>query len=897
MKRSFQGGILMVAMAGAWIAQAAQLAADPQRFEFRFPARRTFLVETRPPHGAQAARPEWRRGVALEDGAELEFGSRIALELETGGALAPLIDGRPVTLVRTPRPGLFILQAPEAGLALAEAARLSGQPGVAACYPVLRRAAVLDGPYAAAPNDPHFPPANGNVIGQWYLENRASTSGAILGADINVRAAWPYTRGEGVTIAIVDNGVELTHPELVDRTAGAPHHNFSDGSTNGFPSGTSASWAHGTGAAGLAAATGNNGYGMIGVAPEVRLASWVIFGANSLLVSDEQLMDMYAYASNIVAVQSHSWGNDGAGQKGPTLLEQAGLDKAILEGRNGRGVVMVRSAGNERGLAANADDDGYPNDPRVIAVAAVTSLGQVASYSEPGACLLVGAPGNDAQGNGLFSTDLTGVNGGNRITFFPPNEYLWDFLYNTLGFGGTSAATPLVAGTVALMLAANPALTYRDVQQVLLLSAGHYDLADTDVTSNGAGLLVSHNIGFGVPDAGAAVALARAWSNRPPLTTVSFTQTNTVAIPDDGQRLVVSGDGIPSGLASIRTVPGHGPHADNPTRALRFMDVGFAASTLTVDLTGKAALIQRGGGVTFAQKIGFAAAAGAEFVAVYNNATNTNTLLCDDTQRCVMGSTDFVPVPAVFIGYNDGVALGELFRTNPTARAQIRLASAGYQFAVTNTLACEHVGVRVQTDHPSRGDLRITLRSPQGTRSVLQRFNSDAAPGPVDWTYWSTHHFYESSAGEWRLEFTDEGLDRTGSVHAVTLILTGVEIVDADHDGLDDRWEQAHFGSLAQGPQDDPDQDGYSNVREQVMGTDPNRVGAELRLDLSVWNGTLARLAWPGLDDKRYEIWGGTNVAKLKLLTTVPGRFPETEWFTPYATALPRFFRVRAIAP
>ena len=134
-------------------------------------------------------------------------------------------------------------------------------------------------------------------------------------------------------------------------------------------------------------------------------------------------------------------------------------------------------------------------------------------------------------------------------------------------------------------------------------------------------------------------------------------------------------------------------------------------------------------------------------------------------------------------------------------------------------------------------------------------------------------------------------------MHAVTLILTGVEIVDADHDGLDDRWEQAHFGSLAQGPQDDPDQDGYSNVREQVMGTDPNRVGAELRLDLSVWNGTLARLAWPGLDDKRYEIWGGTNVAKLKLLTTVPGRFPETEWFTPYATALPRFFRVRAIAP
>jgi len=258
-----------------------------------------------------------------------------------------------------------------------------------------------------------------------------------------------------------------------------------------------------------------------------------------------------------------------------------------------------------------------------------------------------------------------------------------------------------------------------------------------------------------------------------------------------------------------------------------------------------------------------------------------------------MAGTDFAPIPAVFIRQSDGEALRSLLQTNTSARAQIRLNSTNYVFAITNTLICEHVGVRVKTDHSLRGDVRITLLSPQGTRSVLQTYNADTSPGPVDWTYYSTHHFYESSAGNWTVSISDEYLGSTGTVYYVALTIEGVPIVDTDADGLDDNWEMAHFGSLAFGPKDDPDGDGYSNAREQILGTDPLASDAPLALDLSRWNTSLARLSWPGVTNKMYQIWRGSSPASLKLFTNVPGKFPVTEWFGPYRSAPRNFFQVR----
>ena len=132
------------------------------------------------------------------------------------------------------------------------------------------------------------------------------------------------------------------------------------------------------------------------------------------------------------------------------------------------------------------------------------------------------------------------------------------------------------------------------------------------------------------------------------------------------------------------------------------------------------------------------------------------------------------------IGQNDGEALQGLLATNTDLVAQIRLEQINYEFQVNDTLICEHVGRQVTSDHPSRGDLRITLVSPAGTRSVLQQVNSDNTSGPFGWTYYTTHHFYESSAGIWRVYFSDENKDNTGSIQSVSLNIRGVPIVDTD---------------------------------------------------------------------------------------------------------------------
>lgn len=876
-----------------WLGFAGRLAvAEPVSadglFLFRLPLPAAYRLDDNAGRsGSATAKVQWLRARPANGATNfVELGSRVVVQLSEGADLQRVITGAALELSRTVASNLFILQAPDAPTAAREAHRLAARPEVLVSQPVIRRQADLNGAYAPMPTDSLF-------YYQWPLEHR-NGDGSSAGVDINVRAAWPHATGQGVTVAVADSGVEMDHPELTNSVLGAPHYNFAANSTNALPVLRTASAAHGTEVAGLIAAQMNDAR-MVGVAPDARLASWVIFDTDFFLASEEQLMDMYQYASNSVSVQNHSWASVGLIQTPVSVLEQVGISNAINQGRSGRGSVMVRSAGNDRGSAASADDDGYSSDPHAIAVGAVRIDGRAASYSEPGACLLVGAPSGDSDLSppGVFTTDLLGTDGVNRINFFPPNQDLSGYVFNNLSFSGTSAAVPHIAGIAALMLSANPDLTWRDVQQILILAARHFDFADPDVVTNGAGFVVSHNLGFGVPDAGVAVNLAQ-WFKRPSPTTVTWTETNRLAIPDDGLRLLVTGDGVPTELASVQCQPSTGPHADAPTATLPLVDFGYGTNAAGFNLTNKAALIQRGSN-TFAQKINFAAQAGAVFAVIYNYPTNASSGGGGD-ELVTMAACDFVPIPAVFIGHTDGEALKAVMQTNASARAQIHLEATNLVFTVTNTLVCEHVGLRVQSDHSLRGDVRITLVSPMGTRSVLQRFNADTNAGPVDWTYYSTHHFFESSAGQWTACFSDEAAGNVGAVQSVSLMIDGVPIHDQDRDGLDDFWETNYFGSIfAQGPKDDPDHDGYSNAREQIMDTIPTRAeNLPFDVDLSRWNQSRARLSWPSSPGYTYEIWGGTNVDSLLPITTLPGLFPETEWFTPYNSPARQFFRVRA---
>src|SRR5262249_18799094 len=159
--------------------------------------------------------------------------------------------------------------------------RLADQPQVLISCPIRRRRQIaLHGPYAARPSDPYF-------YYQWNLENR-DTNGNSLGVDLNLRAAWPVTRGAGAVIAVADDGVDLAHPEFVSRANNDLHFYFdgANGSTNALPADPEDN--HSTEVAGLALAEGNNGRGMIGVAPQAMLASWKIFLGLKFVATEEQ---------------------------------------------------------------------------------------------------------------------------------------------------------------------------------------------------------------------------------------------------------------------------------------------------------------------------------------------------------------------------------------------------------------------------------------------------------------------------------------------------------------------------------------------------------------------------------------------------------------------------------
>jgi subtilisin family serine protease/subtilisin-like proprotein convertase family protein len=805
------------------------------------------------------------------------LGSRIAVRTAPGIELNSLVNPTGFPVARVLAPGWYILQAPNARMAILEAERLAGLPEIQVSYPVMRQALRLHDTYAHRPNDTYFDR-------QWYLENRGA-DGSSLGVDLNLRAAWSSTRGAGVALAVVDDGIDLEHPEFMAHASNDLHFNFAAGTADGRP--TLSSDNHGTAVAGLAAAAWNNERGLAGVAPEAQLASWKIFSGFSLAASDEQLMDMFQYRMDIMGVQNHSWGNSGIEQLAPTPIEELGLANAITAGRQGRGVIMVRSGGNGREQMSDANDDAYASDPRVITVAAIRRDGRAADYSTPGACLLVAAPGGADDGN-LFTTDRRGSAGFNTGTF--PDDFA-DYVFSS-SVQGTSFSAPQISGLAALLLSVNPDLTYRDVQMILALASRHADPLDPGLTSNGAGLRVSHNVGFGIPDAGYAIDLARRWNHRPPLVEQRIPATVSIPIPDDGLRVAITGtSAVPSQLASIPGTPSLGAFADAPTAALPLVDIGLATPPVTTNLQGKAALIERGSHF-FIDKIEAAASAGAAFAIIFNNVGTT--------ERLIMAATEFAPIPALFVNREAGEALRAQLSLDPTLHAQITPVSARHTFLnlTTNTLVCEHVGLRVATTHTRRGDLRITLVSPAGTRSVLQRINNDVSPGPSNWTYFSVHHFLEPSRGMWQVEITDQQPFNTGAITELELILRGISITDTDGDGLDDDWERAQFGSLSQGPRDDPDQDGQRNAIEQVLGSNATAADRPLTLDLSTWNDTHFRLSWPGVEGHSYQILTNSDQgATPDLLFVVPGRFPVTEQFLPINEDPRNFFRLRVLGP
>ncbi len=479
-----------------------------------------------------------------------------------------------------------------------------------------------------------FSPNDALYNQQWHLNNTGQTGGT-AGVDANVEDAWDTVLGDGVVIGIVDDGVQYTHPDLSSQYQANLSFDFLDNDSDASPG--SGADAHGTSVAGIAAASGNNNIGVSGAAPNADIAGLRLVGAGMTDLKESQTL---SYKSQDIDIYNNSWGpfDDGTlGPAGPLTL--AALENGVNSGRDGLGNIYLWAAGNGLGANDNVNYDGYANSRYTIAISAIDHNGEQSGYSEPGAPIIVAAH-SSGDGVGTVTTDLLGSQGYNGIT--GNRDYTNDF-------GGTSSATPLAAGVVALMLDANSNLSWRDVQHILVDTASQNDSSDGDWVTNGAGHLVNHKYGFGAIDASAAVSTALSWTN-------------------------VDSEETTSGQATVgQTIPD-------------------------------------------------------------NNATGISSTI-----------------------------------------------------SITDDLTIEWVEVVFDADHTYRGDLEVTLTSPDGTESILAETHGDSGNNYNNWVFSSARHWDESSLGDWTLTVADQAGQDVGTWNNWQLNVYGTGTTVG---GSDDNYEE-----------------------------------------------------------------------------------------------------------
>lgn len=403
---------------------------------------------------------------------------------------------------------------------------LSALPHVVYAYPDCWRK--MQTRSRATPDDPLF-------ADQWHLKNTGQ-SGGTPNEDIAgglIETVWDSYKGEGVVVSLVDDGVEIGHEDLTANMYAGRHHDYLD--DDGDPT----RGAHGTCCAGIVAARGFNGLGVCGIAPLCKLIGIALLGAGSDINNAEAL---YARNADVVDISSNSWGPpDASGYlRGPGPLTADALEAGIKLGRNGKGIIYCWACGNG-GNNDNANYDGYVNSRYTIGVAASDFMGRRAVYSEKGADVIISAPSkydfftSPMPPPGILTVDRTGSDGYNPNPVAVPADPNY-----IASFNGTSAACPVAAGCITLLLQSNPNLTWRDVQNILIDSADQVNPGDSDWTLNGAGRHINHKYGFGRINVYRAIQLAKDWKNLPPEIIESASASPMLPIPDNNPAWVES---------------------------------------------------------------------------------------------------------------------------------------------------------------------------------------------------------------------------------------------------------------------------------------------------------------------------------------------------------------------
>ncbi len=306
---------------------------------------------------------------------------------------------------------------------------------------------------------------------QWALDNRGQAirgKAGKPGADIGAADAWAVSKGKGQVVAVLDTGIDITHPDLADsiwRNTDEVCANGKDDDGNGyvddcrgydfanndasvFDAGSEN--AHGTHVAGIIAAQSDNGVGVAGIAPEVEIMPIKIGNSGAFRMSDVVRGIEYALANGATIINTAFGTPEGTNIEGVTALDTAIKHAQAAE------VLVVVAAGN-----AGRDIDRSPTFPasfpedNVIAVGASTNTGDPSEFSNFGAASVdLSAPGTDI------------------VSTLPGGEYG--------GMSGTSMAAPMVAGSAALILATMPSLAPAEVKALMIANTSEPASSEND---------------------------------------------------------------------------------------------------------------------------------------------------------------------------------------------------------------------------------------------------------------------------------------------------------------------------------------------------------------------------------------------------------------------------------
>lgn len=330
---------------------------------------------------------------------------------------------------------------------------------------------------------------------------------------MGVQQAWAlgYT-GKGVTVAVVDNGVDIQHPDLIRNIDKKLSHNFVRDDDDLTPQHffdyheTEDVTSHGSLVAGLIAGEFGNDDCSAGIAYNSTLSVLKVFETKEkpyvwmwkmFPYSGDFLSLALSYKNKDIDVYSCSF-NIGNTFQQHGMDVQIAISEGVTKGRKGKGNIYVSSAGNRQTMT-DCNSEAFATSVDTLTISSVGINGSIPEFAIPCAAALASTYGEFVKFVGHKRLESTRQDGrcGN--------------------FLGTSASAAIASAMIALTLQANPSLTWRDVQYIVVLSSSLERLnTDSSQDTNGAGFKYSHFHGFGLMNATSMVLLSKTWRQMPP---------------------------------------------------------------------------------------------------------------------------------------------------------------------------------------------------------------------------------------------------------------------------------------------------------------------------------------------------------------------------------------------